>query len=31
MKELTIREKEVTCIVGQSGSGKSILLRLLNH
>lgn len=31
IKELTIPSYKVTCIVGQSGSGKSTFLRLLNN
>ncbi|WP_430785701.1 ABC transporter ATP-binding protein [Virgibacillus flavescens] len=31
ISELTIPSQEVTCIVGQSGSGKSTFMRLLNN
>ncbi|MEC5422558.1 ATP-binding cassette domain-containing protein [Virgibacillus sp. C22-A2] len=31
IKELQIEDQSVTCIVGQSGSGKSTFLRLLNN
>ena len=29
--ELKIEEKQVTCIIGQSGGGKTTLLKMLNH
>lgn len=31
VNDLTIEEKAVTCVIGQSGSGKSTFLRLLNN